>query len=36
MGLLLLTSADRLGSARLTYFNWKKKYDGLMPIDATL
>ena len=24
-------SAARRGSARLTYYNWKKKYGGLMP-----
>jgi putative transposase len=27
------TSAARLGSARLTYFNWKRKYDGLLPTE---
>jgi putative transposase len=25
--------AARLASARLTYFNWKKKYDGLSPTE---
>ena len=26
-------SAARPGSARATYFNWKKKYDGLLPTE---
>jgi putative transposase len=28
-----LTSVGRLALARPTYFNWKKKYDGLLPTE---
>ena len=31
MAFRLRTSAGRQESARLTYFNWKKKYDGMQP-----